>query len=113
MPACPPPPLTAIPPLLPVAIRILQSITHRPLYLPVTITATVVIFVAALLRWRGLPGALKRIIGRESRLRRFASDLLQTSGRAELESLAEQTAQDLVKDGHAELRRAVTLVPDD
>jgi signal transduction histidine kinase len=105
--------LIAIATLLPVAIRILQSITHRPLYLPVTITATVVIFVAALLRWSGLLRDLQRIIGRESRLRRFASDLLQTSGRAELESLAEQTAQDLVKDGHAELRRAVTLVPDD
>jgi signal transduction histidine kinase len=99
--------LIALATLLPSAVRIAQVIRGKPVYLPITIAATLVIFAAALLRWSGILTELKRVIGREAQLRRYASKLLETSGRDELEALAEQTAQGLVHEGRAELRHVV------
>jgi signal transduction histidine kinase len=99
--------------LLPSAIRITQAIRQKPMYLPATVVATVLIFVAALLRWSGILTDLKRNIGRESRLRRYASELLETDTRPELEALAERAAQDLVPAGRVELLHSGAPGPDD
>jgi len=93
--------LIAVATLIPSGVRIIQALRGESLYLPLTITATVVIFVIALGRWSGVLAQLKRMLGREKVVGRYTADLLQSSGEDELKRLAETTAQELVAGGTA------------
>ncbi len=96
--------LIAVAALVPAMVLIAQAVRDEPLHVTAVIVATVLTFGGALLRWGGVMGELERTIGRESLLRQYASELLETSGRERLAHLAEQTAQEIVGQGSAELR---------
>jgi signal transduction histidine kinase len=96
--------LVALGALLPATVLMVQAWRDEPLHLTAIIIATTITFGAALLRWGGVLGELRRTIGRESTLRRYAAELLETSGRQELADLAERTAREIVGNGSAEFR---------
>ncbi|HEV8461904.1 MAG TPA: HAMP domain-containing sensor histidine kinase [Gaiellaceae bacterium] len=87
--------------LLPSAVRITQALRGKPLFLPVTIGATVFIFVTALARWSGVLAQLQRMVTRENAVRRFSSNVLDASTQDELKQLAATTAKELVPSGTA------------
>jgi signal transduction histidine kinase len=96
--------LVAVGALVPAMVLIAQAVRDEPLHVTAVMVATVLTFGGALLRWGGVLGELQRTIGRESLLRQYASELLETSGRERLAHLAEHTAQEIVGQGSAELR---------
>jgi signal transduction histidine kinase len=90
--------------LVPTAVRFAQGtevVWHLAVILVVT---TALLFAAALTRWSGVVNELRRTVARESTLRQYGTELLETSGRAELTGLAERAAQRLLHTGTAELR---------
>jgi signal transduction histidine kinase len=91
--------LIALATLLPSAVRVAQSLRGESLYVPVTVTATVVIFVAALARWAGVVRQLERMLGRENTMRRYTAELLEAGDRDGLKRLAETTARQLLPAG--------------
>jgi signal transduction histidine kinase len=93
--------LIALATLLPSAVRIAQAVRGKSLYLPVTVTATVVIFVTALARWSGVLDQLRRQFVRATAVRRYTAELLHAADRDELTQLAETTARELVPNGTA------------
>jgi signal transduction histidine kinase len=106
--------LLALAALLPATVLIVQAWRDEPLHLKAIVVATVVTFLAAILRWGGVLMELRRTIGRESTLRRYATQLLETSGSEQLADLAQRTAQEIVGNGSAHVRLGDTrTVPED
>jgi signal transduction histidine kinase len=106
--------LVALAALLPATVLIVQAWRDDALHLTAIIVATVVTFLAAILRWGGVLMELGRTIGRESTLRRYATELLETSGSEQLAHLAQRTARNIVGNDSAVVRLGDTVtVPED
>jgi signal transduction histidine kinase len=81
--------------LVPAVVIVVEALRGETVYLPVAATATLLLGVLMVLRFADLTAGARRAAQREAVVGRYASELLGSSGRAELYGHAERTARTL------------------
>jgi signal transduction histidine kinase len=81
--------------LVPAVVIVVEALRGETAYLPVAATATLLLGVLMVLRFADLTAGARRAAQREAVVGRYASELLGSSGRAELYGHAERTARTL------------------
>jgi signal transduction histidine kinase len=87
--------------LVPPVVLIVQELRGEPLFLAATATATLLMAGLAVARLADLAAGARRSANREALLSRYAAELLKSSSREELFSVAVRTADELVGSGTA------------
>ena len=82
--------------LVPLAVLIVQIARDDALYLPATITATVVLIALAMTRFLGLATDSQKAFRREATLNRYSAGLLGAQGREEIFALSSRAAGELL-----------------
>ena len=82
--------------LVPAVIIVVQSVQGETRYLPVAAAATFLLGALMIMRFADLAAGARRAAAQEALVSRFASELLASTGRAELYAHAERTAQELI-----------------
>jgi signal transduction histidine kinase len=85
------------------AVLIVQELRDEPLHLVAAVTAMTLVAVLAAARVLYMTGSAARSARREATLSRYAAEILRASGRDELFDAARRAANDLVREGQAQL----------
>jgi signal transduction histidine kinase len=94
--------------LLPPALLIVQALQDKPLYVPVTLTAMVILAGLVIARFTYMTTRASRAADREAALSRYSAELLSSNGRNELLDVAGRATVELVGDGEGRLVSTVS-----